>query len=66
MQKIEDECVGCPPELGCRGEYCPNRNVTHWYCDKCRARIYEDEICHTDDGRELCLYCYNKWEDGEQ
>ena len=27
MIKYEDECVGCPPERGCLGSVCPNRNV---------------------------------------
>ena len=35
MIKYEDECVGCPPEMGCMGNSCPNRNVKHLYCDKC-------------------------------
>lgn len=48
MVKYEDECVGCPPELGCLGSACPNRNVPHLYCDKCGkevAEFYEDELC---------------------
>ena len=48
MVKYENECVGCPPELGCLGSACPNRNVPHLYCDKCGEEVdefYEDELC---------------------
>ena len=46
MIKYEDECVGCPKEMGCLGNACPNRNVPHLYCDKCG-----------DDCEELCEDC---------
>ena len=48
MVKYEDECVGCPPELGCLGSACPNRHVPRLYCDKCGEEVdefYEDELC---------------------
>ena len=48
MVKYEDECVGCPKELGCMGSACPNRNVPHFYCDKCGEEVdefYEDALC---------------------
>ena len=32
---LEDECVSCPPEVGCLGSACPKKNVAHYYCDKC-------------------------------
>ena len=35
MLRIEDECVGCPPEMGCIGSACENKNVPHLYCDEC-------------------------------
>ena len=35
MIKYEDECVGCPPEMGCLGNSCPNKNVPYYYCDIC-------------------------------
>ena len=35
MITYEDECVGCPTELGCMGNACPNRDIKHLYCDKC-------------------------------
>lgn len=35
MIKYTDECVGCPPEMGCLGDSCRNRNVPHYICDTC-------------------------------
>lgn len=53
MIKIENECVGCPPGMGCIGDACRYKNVPHYYCDKCgdEATLYEY------DGRELCVDC---------
>jgi L-rhamnose isomerase len=53
MIKIENECVGCPPEMGCMGSSCPQMNVKRFYCDNCGAerKLYEY------DGKELCLDC---------
>lgn len=53
MIVYENECVGCPPEMGCLGTACKNRNVPHFYCDECgdETTIYEYE------GRELCINC---------
>ena len=53
MKKIVNECVGCPPEIGCFGSLCPKRNVVHYYCDRCGKEVeeeklyehYEEEIC---------------------
>ena len=54
MTKYENECVGCPPEMGCLGSGCPNRNVKHLYCDKCKA---DCEELYDYDGEELCEEC---------
>lgn len=54
MTKYEDECVCCPPEMGCLGSACPNRNVKHLYCDKCKA---DCEELYDYDGEELCEEC---------
>lgn len=56
MIKIENDCVGCPPEMGCMGSSCPNRNVKHFYCDDCgdETDLYEF------DGEELCIDCIEK------
>ena len=56
MTKTENECVGCPPEMGCLGTGCPNRNVERVYCDKCGEDITGCEIFDVDGG-EYCEYC---------
>lgn len=53
MVKIENECVGCPPEKGCIGSACKYMNVKRYYCDKCKD---ETDIFYFDD-RELCIHC---------
>lgn len=50
----EDECVGCPTELGCMGNACPNRNIKHLYCDKCGDDV---EKLYKYDGQEICEDC---------
>lgn len=52
----EDECVGCPPERGCLGNACPNKNVAHYYCDKCDAEVSAGELYEVDD-EDLCEDC---------
>ena len=54
MTKYENECVGCPPEMGCLGNSCPNRNVKHLYCDECHA---DCEELYLYDKEELCEDC---------
>ena len=54
MREITSECVGCG--LACIGDSCPNKNVTHFYCDKC-----DDETqLYYYDGQELCIDCIEK------
>lgn len=53
MQKILNECVGCPKEMGCLGESCPNRNVVRFYCDRCG---FEEKLYYYGD-EELCEEC---------
>lgn len=61
MIQYEDDCVGCPPEIGCFGNSCPKRNIPHTYCDRCgdEARLYsfdDEQIC------ENCLSAeINEW-----
>ena len=50
MRKYENECVGCDV---CIGSHCPNRNVLHLYCDKCK----EEADLYYFDGEELCIDC---------
>lgn len=52
----EDECVGCPKEIGCFGMACPNKRVPHHYCDECDS---EEQLYHYD-GEELCIDCIEK------
>ena len=54
MVKYENECVSCPPEMGCLGESCPNRNVKRLYCDECKEEV---ETLYIIDGQELCQDC---------
>ena len=53
MIKYEDNCVGCPPEMGCLGSSCPNRNIEVHYCDICDSSNAEYEI----DGEDICSDC---------
>ena len=53
----ENECVGCPPEMGCLGTACPNINVKHRYCDKCGD---DAEKLYVVDGDEVCDDCLHK------
>lgn len=57
MITYEDECVGCPTELGCMGSTCPYRNVPHLYCDKCGDDV---EKLYKYDGQEICEECLLK------
>lgn len=57
MKRIENECVGCTSVgLYCMGDSCPNRNVTHYYCDYCDR---ERKLYHYD-GDEICEECLLK------
>ena len=53
MKKIENECVGCPPELGCLGASCHYRNVERYYCDRCG----NETVLYEFDNEELCIKC---------
>ena len=56
MIRIEDECVGCSPEIGCYGEVCPLRNVEHYFCDHCCEEIEGADV-YTVDDEDLCEDC---------
>lgn len=58
----EDFCVGCPPELGCLGNSCPNRNVQVRVCDQCE----EPEQLYRYDDKELCLECLLDYIEAEE
>lgn len=55
--KFENECVGCPKEMGCMGDSCPNRNVKHLYCDICGADV---GTLYYEGNYELCEECLLK------
>ena len=55
MIKYENECCGCATEsYPCLGSACPNRNVKHLYCDKCKDDV---ELLYNYDGEGLCEDC---------
>lgn len=56
IRKIEDQCIGCPPDIGCLGESCKYKNVECFYCDICgdQTTLYEF------DNREVCIECIKK------
>lgn len=54
MIRFENDCVGCPGDLGCLGNACRYINVKHLYCDKCE---YEFDELFKVDGDELCFDC---------
>ena len=54
MTKYRNECVGCPPEMGCLGNSCPNRSIPYLVCDKCG---YEVGKLYKADDKEVCEDC---------
>ena len=58
MLRIEDECVGCPPEMGCIGSACENKNVPHLYCDECGDDA--DILYLNSSGERVCKDCLLK------
>lgn len=56
MIKYEDECVGCPPEMGCLHEACKYSNVPHFYCDGCGDEVSGGDLYYFDDS-QLCIDC---------
>ncbi len=59
----EDECVGCSSELGCLGSACPNKNVKHYYCDKCKQEFEPEALFIDEYENELCDECLlNKYD----
>lgn len=57
MEIIEDNCVGCPPELGCLGNSCPYRSVRVFICDTCQEENAEYKM----DGSDFCESCANQY-----
>lgn len=65
MIRYENECVGCPKEIGCLGDSCPNISVPHLYCDDCGEELnferssYDDYVFNAFVYKEkhYCLEC---------
>lgn len=57
MTVFENECVGCPSEMGCLGSSCPYIDVPRHYCDDCGE---EAELYVMSNGDELCSDCLKK------
>lgn len=72
MITFENECVGCPAEMGCLGSSCPYSHVPHLICDKCGEDVEElydtgngqlCEDCSSDEEKEECkITSDNAWE----
>lgn len=56
MIEVRDECVCCPPEMGCLGRSCPYIDVEVTICDRCR----EDAV-YNIDGEDFCETCAEKY-----
>lgn len=54
MITYENQCVGCPPEMGCLGFGCPNKHVLIMECDCCGDAV--DDL-YEFEGEELCGGC---------
>lgn len=57
MRKYENQCVGCPPEMGCLGNSCPYKKVPIDYCDQCEGENAEYRI----DGKDYCEDCATQY-----
>ena len=61
--RIENHCVVCPPDLGCMGNACINRNVTVFFCDDCKTEVETNELYlfkAKGNERELCEECWKE------
>ena len=56
MKKVENECIGCPTEIGCFGSSCKYSNVIRYYCDFCK----EETKLYEYNGYEICEECLLK------
>lgn len=54
MIRFENECVGCPSNMGCIGEGCMYRYSPVFVCDDCKEEV--DEL-YEYEGQQLCLEC---------
>lgn len=65
MITFVNECVGCPPEMGCLGSTCPNRNVALVNCDACGDSLDSTDKMYVDGDKHYCLDCALKFLDKE-
>ncbi|MCD8200494.1 MAG: hypothetical protein LUD47_00280 [Clostridia bacterium] len=56
MIKYEDDCVGCPPEMGCMGNVCKYKHAPHYYCDVCGEEYQPEDLFMIDD-KMVCEGC---------
>lgn len=57
MVVYEDDCVGCPPHMGCLGGMCPYKSVPYFYCDHCDAECDPEELHYDGEGKMICEEC---------
>ena len=57
MRKYENQCVGCPSELGCIGEACRYINTSIDVCDQCSGENAKYRI----DGEDYCESCAKEY-----
>lgn len=56
MKKLENQCVGCPTEMGCLASACRYRNVPVYYCDICG-----DYATYQLKDEDYCEDCMEKY-----
>lgn len=56
MKYYVNECVGCPPEMGCLGSACPNKHIPYYKCDICGEDELTEESMYNED---ICNACAN-------
>jgi len=54
MIRFENECIGCPSNMGCIGDACMYRYSPVYICDKCGDEV--DEL-YEYFGEEYCEEC---------
>ena len=56
MIRVENNCVGCPTEMGCLGSSCPYQNEEIIACNACGS--YAE---YNIDGKDYCIDCAMKY-----
>lgn len=59
--RYENQCVDCPPEMGCLGTNCPKREVEIYICDRCGAET--EELYISNNYEDICYSCWTEEED---